>query len=293
MKQFVKTRLKKYITILLVVFIALFIFRLVYGYKTVGEHQVSQVFNEPVFSESVVVSTEGRKNYASIKYKQNTGQIPVSIDQKYEKIADINTLSTKFDMEEKQIRAQIEGYDGLIQFENKSGNKGYRRLNLTIGIPPENFDSIYADLIKIGAIQSKQITKTDKTNEYKELNAKKTSLEKIRSSLVDLKSKGGRIDEYMQLENRILEINQQLQGLGVSLGNFDGENEFCTVKILLSEGKTTTIGILQWVKVALEWTVKTYLMLMATLTFISLFAYLLLLSIEKIRTPAYRTGNKN
>lgn len=290
MKLFVKTRLKKYITVLVAVFIGLFIFRLVYGYKTVAPQQVSQLFNETLVSESILVSTEGRKNYASIKYKQNTGQIPVSIDQKYEKIADINTLSTKFDVEEKQIRTQIKSFDGLIQFENKSGNKGYRKLNLTVGIPPENFDSIYADIIKIGTIQSKQITKTDKTNEYKELNAKKTSLEKIRASLIDLKSKGGRIDEYMQLENRILEIEQQLQGLGVSLGNFDDENEFCTVKILLSEGKTTTIGILQRIKVALEWTIKTYLMLMATLSFISLFAYLLLLSIEKIRTAAYRTG---
>lgn len=290
MKLFVKTRLKKYITVLVAVFIGLFIFRLVYGYKTVAPQQVSQLFNETLVSESILVSTEGRKNYASIKYKQNTGQIPVSIDQKYEKIADINTISTKFDVEEKQIRTQIKSFDGLIQFENKSGNKGYRKLNLTVGIPPENFDSIYADIIKIGTIQSKQITKTDKTNEYKELNAKKTSLEKIRASLIDLKSKGGRIDEYMQLENRILEIEQQLQGLGVSLGNFDDENEFCTVKILLSEGKTTTIGILQRIKVALEWTIKTYLMLMATLSFISLFAYLLLLSIEKIRTAAYRTG---
>jgi len=290
MKLFVKTRLKKYITVLVAVFIGLFIFRLVYGYKTVAPQQVSQLFNETLVSESILVSTEGRKNYASIKYKQNTGQIPVSIDQKYEKIADINTLSTKFDVEEKQIRTQIKSFDGLIQFENKSGNKGYRKLNLTVGIPPENFDSIYADIIKIGTIQSKQITKTDKTNEYKELNAKKTSLEKIRASLIDLKSKGGRIDEYMQLENRILEIEQQLQGLGVSLGNFDDENEFCTVKILLSEGKTTTIGILQRIKVALEWTIKTYLMLMATLSLISLFAYLLLLSIEKIRTAAYRTG---
>ena len=102
--------------------------------------------------------------------------------------------------------------------------------------------------------------------------------------MIDLKSKGGRIDEYMQLENRILEIEQQLQGLGVSLGNFDDENEFCTVKVLLSEGKVIDISIMQRIKVALEWTIKTYLMLMSTLTFMSLFGYLLLLSIEKIKT---------
>jgi len=264
---------------LLVLFVALFVFRLIYGYQTVAEPTLSHVFHE-----MIDVSSGVRKNYASKKYQLHTGMSPVSVDQKYEKIADINTISTKFDTEEKQIRAQIKDYKGLIQFENKSGNKGDRRLNLIIGIPPENFDSIYHSIVKIGKIQSKQITKTDKTNEYKELNARKASLEKIRTSLVELKAKSGRIDEYMQLENRILDIEQQLQELGVSLGNFDDENEFCTVKVVLSEGLLLEIGTLQRIKVALEWTLKYYALLLVGLSFMTLFAYLLLVSIEKIRT---------
>jgi len=279
MKPFIKKRFKKTVVVLLLVFVALFFFRLLFGYQTVTEPIVTNVMNE-----FVQLSSGIRKNYASKKYQMSAGIAPVSVDQKYEKIADINTVSTKFNTEEKKIRAQVKNYKGLIQFENKSGNEGYRKLNLIIGIPPENFDSIYHSLIKIGKIQSKQITKTDKTNEYKELNARKSSLEKIRESLIELKTKGGRIDEYMQLENRILEIEQQLQELGVSLGNFDDENEFCTVKVSLSEGTISEISLTQRIKVALEWTIKNYLLLMIALTFMSLFAYLLLLSIEKIKT---------
>lgn len=98
-----------------------------------------------------------------------------------------------------------------------------------------------------------------------------------------MKSKGGKIDEYMGLENRILEIEQQLQGLGVSLGDFDDENEFCTVQFSLLEGKELRIGVMQRIKVALEWTVKIYLRIMTTLFFLTLFAYLLLLGIEKLK----------
>ncbi len=177
----------------------------------------------------------------------------------------------------------IKKYDALIQFEQKSGNKGYRRLNLVIGVPPKNFDSLYHQLVKIGRVQAKQITKKDKTNEYKELNAKKKSLEKIRTSLIELKSKGGQISEYIELENRILEIERQLQDLGVSLGDFDDENEFCTVKFSLLEGKEIKIGIMQRIKVALQWTIKIYLKLMITLFFLSLFAYLFLLIIDKLK----------
>ncbi len=278
MGQFLKKRIKKILALLLLVFLALFLFRLAYGYKKVKTNQLE--FVQVDVSETLLGL---RKNYASKKYKPVAGQPQAKMDQKYEKIADIGAMSTHFEREENSIRKQIADHNGLVQFEDKTGNKGHRKLNLVIGVPPEKFDSLYRRLTKIGEVQRKQITKKDKTNEYKELNAKKASLEKIRESLIQLKSKGGKIAEYIQLENRILDIDQQLQGLGVSLGNFDDENEFCTVKFSLTEGKEIAISLLQRVKVALEWTIITYLKLMAALTFMTLFAYLLLATIEKLR----------
>jgi hypothetical protein len=279
MKPTFKKKLTKLVLWLLLIFLALFLFRLVYGYTKTFETTPSQT----PFFESILNT---KRNYASKEYKvksNTTNQSPIKVDQKYEKIAEINTKSNKFDLEEKQSREEINKFNAIIQFEQKSGNKGYRKLNLVIGVPPENFDSLYSQLITIGRVQAKQITKKDKTNEYKQLNAKKLSLEKIRTSLIDLKSKGGKIEEYMNLENRILEIEQQLQDLGVSLGDFDDENEFCTVQFSLLEGKEKTIGIMQRIKVALEWTVKIYLRLMMTMFFLMLFAYILLLGIEKFK----------
>ena len=85
----------------------------------------------------------------------------------------------------------------------------------------------------------------------------------------------------MDLEFRILDIEQQLQTLGVSLGDFDDENEFCTVQFSILEGKETKITTTTRIKVALEWTIKIYLQLIATLVFIVLFAYFLLKLIDK------------
>ncbi|MEM9339600.1 MAG: DUF4349 domain-containing protein [Bacteroidota bacterium] len=279
MKQTFKKKFIRIVFWLLAVFFVLFTFRLAYGYTKTFEDTPHQTR----FFESI---SNTRRNYASKEYKvtsNSANQSPVKVDQKYEKIAEINTKSNAFDQEEKQSRSEIERYDALIQFEQKSGNEGYRKLNLVIGVPPENFDALYLQLVKIGKVQAKRITKKDKTNEYKELNARKLSLEKIRTSLIELKSKGGKIAEYMDLENRILEIEQQLQGLGVSLGDFDDENEFCTVQFSLLEGKEVEVGLMQRIKVALEWTVKIYLRLMITLFFLTCFAYLFLLGIEKFK----------
>ncbi len=283
-----KKRLRKVISGLLILFVILFAFRLLYGYTK----KFNNTSYETEFFENI---SNAKRNYASKKYKAkpaNLNQNSTAVDQKYEKIAEINTKSSNFEQEEKSSRKTIENLNALVQFEQKSGNSGFRRLNLVIGVPPENFDKLYQELIKVGNVQAKRITKKDKTNEYKELNAKKQSLEKTRTSLINLKSKGGKIDEYMGLENRILEIESELQGLGVSLGDFDDENEFCTVQFSLVEGKEIKIGLMQRIKVAFEWTVKMYLRVLSTLFFLSLFAYVLLLCIDKLRIIQRIIGNK-
>lgn len=279
MKPELKKKFKKIVLILILGFIVLFAFRFIYGFTKSNDITNDQT---PQFDNM----SSGKRNYASKEYKvqsANQSNSPVKVDQKYEKIAEINAKSGNFEEEEKQTRRQIEKYNAIIQFEQKSGNSGYRRLDLLIGVPPENFDSLYSSLITIGKVLAKQITKKDKTNEYKELNAKKNSLEQIRTSLIELKLKGGKIEEYMQLENRILEIEEQLQELGVSLGDFDNENEFCTVKYSIQESQMSKISIYSRVKVALEWTVKMYLQIMVLVFFLILVAYLILYSIEKLK----------
>ena len=270
---------KRVVFIAIIGFLLLFFFRLMYGYTiSPNDHDSQSDFFENIGSS--------KRNFASKEYKmKSNGPVPTAtkVDQKYEKIAEIRTKTEAFEDEEKAARKLIEKFDALIQFEQKNGNDDNRKLNLLIGVPPENFDSLYTSLIGIGRVSAKQITKKDKTNEYKELNAKRLSLEKIRVSLIELKSKGCKSEEYMQLENRILEIEQSLQELGVSLGDFDEENEFCTVQFSLIEGKIKPISFLHRVKVALEWTVGIYLQLFVVLTLILVFAYLLILVIDKLK----------
>lgn len=283
MKKEFRKRLSKTIGILLAIFVALFIFRLVYGYNN---YPTSVYTSYQTYADGIDGLLDIKRNYASEKYEGKSSSrpnSPIQIDQKYEKIAEISSTSTKFESDEILLRKSVDNYKSLIQFEQKSGNEGNRTLSLLIGVPPEHFDNLYIDLIAIGTVETKQITKKDKTNEYKELNAKKMSLEKIRASLIELKTKGGRIDEYMQLENRILEIEQQLQSLGVSLGDFDEENEFCTIQFSMTETVEVKISLMHRIKVALEWTIERYLIIMATLCFLTLFAYLLLVTSIKVK----------
>ncbi len=266
-------------------FAFLFVFRFLYGFVG-GDSNNAADFRGDFFG-----SIENlRKNYASEKVKIKGGggdiqvQSNIASNQKFEKTASIKSKSSEFEQDEKTIKTQTKTYNAIIQYEQNVGQKGSREIHLLIGVNPELFDKFYVEIMKIGVVKTMEITKVDKTNEYRQLNAKKTSIEKTLISLNELKSKGGQISDFVTLNDKILEIEGRLQELGVELGNFDTENEFCTVKLSLYEGATEkNISFIHRIKVALEWTIKYYAVLIFTALMLTLFTLLLLLVIDKMK----------
>ena len=105
----------------------------------------------------------------------------------------MQSRTRQFDEDEKILREKINAENAIIQYEQNSGSKGYRELHMLIGIPPQKFESFYEAMLKIGAVGTKEITKLDKTNEFKTLNAKKASLEITRQSLLEIKKQSGKL----------------------------------------------------------------------------------------------------
>lgn len=265
------------------IFIGLFVFRLIYGYTLPENVEIG--YDADFFS-----GIELRKNYASEKGKGwKTGaadggfQAPAG-DSKYEKTATTRSRSNAYEHDQSRLQEKIKGYDGVIQYEHRAGNPGDRQLHLLIGVDPERFDSFYVAVQSIGRIRSTEITKVDKTNEYRQLNAKRVSLEKTLASLNELRTQSGKIDEYISLHEKIRGIESELQGLGVELGNFDTENEFCSVRFSLYEGATEhKIGLAQRLKAALEWTLEFFAISIVCIVGVTLASLIIVLLIDRLR----------
>jgi hypothetical protein len=283
MESTIKQRLVKASKWFALVFLLLFLFRLGYGYLESAGPEAD--LNAGDFFSSV---ENLRKNYAS-ENKMSNQVIPqqqqsFAAAQKYEKTASVKTRTAQFDKDEKQIKSFTENYKGVIQFEKNTGKQGHREIHLSIGIDPAKFDSFYLTIQSIGAIRSREITKVDKTNDYLQLNAKKASFDTTLRSLNELKKRSGAISDYVALHEKILEVQQQMQELGVELGNFDAVNEFCTVQFSLYEGKpVATISFLHRVKVALEWTIRNYAYLVFGYLAFIIAAFITLLALDKIK----------
>jgi uncharacterized protein DUF4349 len=292
-----KQRIKKGLFYLVAGFVALFAVRLGYGYLAPASQQISP----GSLSEALITTIGGRDNYASekLKIQKGEGAESHSIDQKYEKVASVASKTGAFEDDEKKVRELTSKYNALIQFEQSSGLPGRRRVDVAIGVPPDRFDPMVSELKLVGELSSIRIDKTDKTNEYKELKAKRASLEKTRDALVALKSKGGNIEEFTNLENRILEIEQEIQTGGVTLGDYDEENEFCTVKLSLEEKGAAKAGISfrHRVTVALAWTIRYYSLLLGLLFVGILLTMMVVVLLQRLNlippppTPPATAGN--
>jgi hypothetical protein len=188
----------------------------------------SRSSNEAGFAHASNAFESSRKNYART-------QASVGDSQRYEKIATVTQQTESFNTDRKRVETAIAEQGGIIQLERASGLTGSRLLHLGIGVPPDRFDTFVDTVRSIGTASQIEIVKNDKTNEYLQLRARRTTLEKARTALEGLKEQGGSTDERVKVHNRLTEIEQQIQDLGVALGDFDSQNELCTVKLTLRE----------------------------------------------------------
>lgn len=265
------------------VFAALFALRLASELAGGSKSAVGNDFRGYALNQESSVRLS-KLNYASerIFVPQEGGQQVV--DQKYEKVADIRTASKEFDADEQRIRGIAASASAIIQSENAYGLTGSRVLSLRLGVVPESFDKIAEELRAVGKLLSITVTKTDKTGDFKALEAKRLSLEKTRDGLKALRTAGAELADRISLETKILEIEGQIQDLGVSLGDFSESNSFCTINLSLSESTGPSAGyILSAVLSSLGWA----LLIEAGIAFVLLaaagVAALIALAYEKYR----------
>jgi hypothetical protein len=257
-----KTRI---VTIGLIAFVVLFAARFTYelvqssestdyGYAfPVGDFDEMQQMNAPS-------SSLARKNYASAKIVIAQPSAQQTVEQKYERVSTIDTRTANWDADVDRLKTAIDAVEAMIQKENASGLEGGRVLALSLGVVPSVFDSAVESFQAVGELFSISTTKNDRTADFLALEARRLSLEKTRDGLSALRNSGAALADRISLETRILEIEGQIQELGVSLGDFSELNSFCTINITLREktGQSLLPRLVSAAFNALGWSVAVF-----------------------------------
>jgi Domain of unknown function (DUF4349) len=156
--------------------------------------------------------------------------------QVYDKHANLAASTSAFEDDEVLIRSTLTAHHATIFNEMDSGIAPERHLSLEVGVSPEQFDALVERLRQIGHLENLSVHQQDRTAEFRRLHAQQQSLKKYLESV--LKLRGGKatsIDEELKLEQRIQDIEKDLQGLAVQLGELLGKESFYRVHMTLSE----------------------------------------------------------
>lgn len=259
--------MKKAIIAFLLLFVVTFMARTAYELMFTGR-DITVTYDQN-YSNYEVTSSEkdymAKSNVASERISQNVDGQTVNIDQKYEKTANISSMSDHFTEDNATLRQIIESNGAVIQSEKLNGLTGKRTLEMSIGVMPDKFDVFVDQIQNIGEVKSFNVNKVDKTNEYRELMAQKETLQKSIDSYTEMKARGGEIKDLLLLEEKILETQEKIQDLGISLGVYSSENSFCTilfsmqeVRMAAAEGDISVRFVLSCVSSAFLWTVFFY-----------------------------------
>jgi hypothetical protein len=154
----------------------------------------------------------------------------------HEKTAQLAMGSEAFDSDEAEIRKVIAAHQADVLNAKQTGIEPARRIFLEIRVPIDRFDALVAALRPIGQLQTDAVTDRDRTAEFRRLHAQRQSLKRYLESVLKLRGgKAGSVEDELRLEQRIQEIEKELQALSVQMGDFLGKESYYQVTVALTE----------------------------------------------------------
>ena len=153
------------------------------------------------------------------------------------------------------IRAKIKAAGGFSESESESDNNydwyrnsgsGSRRyLSITARIPSEKIEEFMDSLGGDGKVMSRSVSAENISQVYANKETYKKALEKEQERLLAMMDKAETIDEMILVEQRLSEVERQLNAYKTDLSAMDKDVQFSTIYIELEEVKRYTEEVVQ------------------------------------------------
>ena len=154
----------------------------------------------------------------------------------YERSGQLALATEVFGDDETQVRSAVTVRQALVLNEKSSGLVRERRLVLELGIHPDRFDELMNQLRGIGHLESVSVQQRDRTGEFQRLHAQRQSLQKRHAAILKLReTKNLSIDDTLRLEQRLQDIDKELQTVGVQIGDLLSKESLYHVHVALAE----------------------------------------------------------
>ena len=161
----------------------------------------------------------------------------------------------EYDKSASSIRAKIREAGGFSESESerdnnydwyRNGNSGNTRyLSIIARIPSEKFEAFMDSLGGDGKVMSRSVNAENISQVYANKESYKKALEKEQERLLAMMDKAETIDEMILVEQRLSEVERQLNAYKTDLSAMDKDVQYSTVYIELQEVKRYTEEVVQ------------------------------------------------
>lgn len=198
----------------------------------------------------IYYSTGGTKN-ESMSYDSDyaTSEDTVNVEndlasRKIIKNAEMTVQTKTFDAFVEELNKKINSLGGYVQSSSVHGNSysasGNRSAQYTVRIPAESLEEFKNGVSSLGNVTYYNESVKDVTTSYVDTESRIKALETEQTTLLELLTKSENLDAILKVQERLSEVNYQLESYKSQLRTYDSLISYSTIKIDVCEVERVT-----------------------------------------------------
>jgi hypothetical protein len=156
------------------------------------------------------------------------------VEKKIIKEGDINFQTTDINNTRKAIYDQIKRLNGYVSNESEAdnGESDHKTYTISTHIPTKNFDLFVNNVSEHAVkIDSKNISTTDVTTQFIDINTRLVNKKKLEERYLDLLKQGNKIADLLAIENKLSEIRTDIESTQGQLNYLNKQVAYSSLSI--------------------------------------------------------------
>lgn len=125
------------------------------------------------------------------------------------------------------------GYTGSLSVDTQYGDRLYG--SVTIRIPAREFESAITEIKMLGTLKSESLSAEDVTEEYVDLQARRTALANQLAQYTRIMEKAENVSEILEVQTQIERVQVEIDRIDGRLKFLDNRVEYATITVTLTE----------------------------------------------------------
>ena len=128
------------------------------------------------------------------------------------------------------VRLLAESHGGFVSTVNTRDERG----SITIRVPQRRFHDAVEEIEAIGEVESRSLQGEDVTEEYVDLQAELTNMERQEQRLLDIMEMGNTVESVLKVERELERVRGRIESLQGRINYLDSRVELATITVNLN-----------------------------------------------------------